>query len=136
MSESSIEQPRQPVISLLIVDDQPDVRRGLIMRLMLEQDLMVVGEAGDGDKALLLARELRPAVILMDVGMAGMDGITATSALRDIIPESRVVILSLHDDEATCVRARAAGAVFVSKQAPDATLLAAIRGDISGQPAE
>jgi DNA-binding NarL/FixJ family response regulator len=116
------------MIRLLLVDDQPAVRRGLGMRLHMEPDIQVVGEASTGREALSLAQELAPDVVLMDVEMPEMDGIEATAALRKAVSQSAVVILSIHDDVYTRNRARAAGAVaFVEKRGPTDTLLAAIR---------
>ena len=115
-------------IRLLLVDDRPTVRRGLRIWLALEPNIEVVGEASDGAEAISLARALRPAVVLMDVGMPGMDGISATAALRSLAPQSAVVILTLNDDAATRTRAREAGAAaFVAKHQMEETLLAEIR---------
>lgn len=116
------------MIKLLLVDDQPSVRMGLRMRLALEPDVMIVGEAGDGEAALALARSLHPDVIIMDVQMPRMDGIAATAALRTIAPASGVVLLSLYDDATTRARGREAGALaFVQKQGTMDALLTAIR---------
>jgi DNA-binding NarL/FixJ family response regulator len=116
------------MIRLLLVDDQPAVRRGLRMRLGLEPDFLVAGEAEDGTSALALMRELHPDVVLMDAQMPHMDGIIATVALRAAFPEAAVVILSLHDDEATRKQAVIAGAAaFLSKHASDIVLLEALR---------
>ena len=114
--------------TVLLVDDQVSVRRGLRMRLALEPDLSIVGEAPDGATAIQLVAALRPDVVLMDIEMPGMDGITAAAALRAVAPECAVVMLSLHGDRATRARAEAAGAVaFVEKQAAEPVLLTAIR---------
>ncbi len=116
------------MIRLLLVDDQPAVRHGLRMRLALEPDLLIIGEAGDGEAALAQASMLHPDVVLMDIRMPGMDGISVTVALRGMVPESAVVILSLYDDDLTRAQAQAAGSLaFVAKQEPVETLLAAIR---------
>ncbi len=116
------------MIRLLLVDDQPAVRRGLLMRLHLEPDIQIVGEASTGREALRLAQSLAPDVVLMDVEMPEMDGIEATAALRLAVSQSAVVILSIHDDEQTRGRAQAAGAVaFVEKRGATDSLLAAIR---------
>jgi DNA-binding NarL/FixJ family response regulator len=116
------------MITILLVDDQPIMRSGLRMRLELEPDLTVIGEAGDGAAAVDLAREKHPQVVIMDIEMPIMDGITATAALRAAVPESAVVVHSLHDDAVTQARARAAGAVaFVGKHRLEAPLFAAIR---------
>ena len=116
------------MITLVLVDDQPTVRRGLRMRLALEADFRVVGEAEDGISALALIGELRPDVVLMDAQMPHMDGIIATVALRAAFPETAVVILSLHDDAATRQQAVIAGAsAFLSKQSADTALVDALR---------
>jgi DNA-binding NarL/FixJ family response regulator len=115
-------------IRLLLVDDQPAVRRGLKMRIALEPDLEVVGAAGDATEAIPLARALRPDVILMDVEMPGMEGISAIAALRRVVPHSAVVIFTLYDDAAMRARAREAGAAaLVAKYQTEEALLAAIR---------
>jgi DNA-binding NarL/FixJ family response regulator len=120
-------------IQVLLVDDEPNVLRGLKMRLGLEEDIRVVGEASDGSTAVDLARRLAPDVVLMDVSMPVMDGIMATRELAEKVPGTAVVILSMHDDSGTVGRAREAGAVaFVAKQRLDDSLLAAIRGAAKG----
>jgi DNA-binding NarL/FixJ family response regulator len=116
------------VIRLLLVDDQPQVRRGLVMRLALEPDVEIVGEAGDAESALELADRLHPDVVIMDVELPGMDGIDATRSLRTTLPQTAIVMLSLHDDTDTVARAKAAGATaFVAKHRMEGPLLAAIR---------
>ena len=112
----------------MLVDDRPTVRTGLRIWLALEPNMEVVGEASDGAEAISLARALRPDVVLMDIEMPGMDGISATASLRQLVPQSAVVILTLHDDSATRTRAREAGAAaFVAKHRMEETLLAEIR---------
>lgn len=116
------------MIRVILVDDQVTVRHGLRMRLMLEPDIQVVGEAGNGGEALKLATLLSPDVILIDIAMPGMDGIATTEAMRANVPRSAVVILSLYGDGLTRARAQAAGAVaFVEKQGTTQELLMAIR---------
>ena len=112
----------------LLVDDEPSVLRGLRMRLGLESDIHVVGEAADGSAAVDMANRLSPDVVLMDINMPVMDGIAATLELAARSPGSAVVILSMHDDHDTADRALAAGAVaFIAKHQVDNALLAAIR---------
>lgn len=116
------------MIRVILVDDQVTIRHGLRMRLMLEPDMLVVGEAGDGREAMSLATLLSPDVILMDIEMPVMDGIAATEAIRASVPHSAVVILSLYGDVVTRTRAQAAGAVaFVEKRGTTQELLMAIR---------
>jgi two-component system, NarL family, response regulator DesR len=116
-------------IRLLLVEDQPAVRRGLKMRVALEEDLEVVGEAGGVAEAIPLARALRPDVVLMDVEMPGTEGISGIAALRRVVPRSAVVVFTLYDDAAMRARAREAGAAaLVAKhQTEETLLLAAIR---------
>jgi DNA-binding NarL/FixJ family response regulator len=88
----------------------------------------VVGEASTGSEALALAQTLTPDVVLMDLQMPEMDGIQATAALRRLVPQSVVVILSIHFDAQTRTRAQFAGAVaFVEKRGATDALLSAIR---------
>ena len=116
------------MIRLLIVDDQPAVRKGLHIRLAAESDLSVIGEAADGEAALDLAQSLCPDVVLMDVQMPHMDGIAAASALHTLCPRTSVIMLSIHDDARTRARAEDAGAVaFVAKSVPPDMLLETIR---------
>jgi DNA-binding NarL/FixJ family response regulator len=116
------------MIRILVVDDQPTVRQGLRMRLALETDCLVVGEAGTGSAALQLVRSVKPDVILMDVEMPDMDGVEAAEKVRAIAPDSAVVILTIHDDAATRARASTTGvAAFVGKHDPTEQLLEAIR---------
>lgn len=116
------------MIRLLLVDDQPVVRKGLRMRLTMEPDITVVGEASTGEEALVLVRSLAPDIVLMDVEMPGMDGITTAEILRSNIPQSAVVMLSIYDDIHTRARAQAAGAAgFVEKRGAIEALLTTIR---------
>src|SRR5215472_5067922 len=116
------------MIRLVLVDDQPAVRHSLRMRLGLEPDLEVVGDASTGREALSLVQHLAPDVVLMDVAMPDLDGIAATAVLRVTSPEIAIVMLSIADDTQTQERARAAGAVaFVEKSGTTEMLMSAIR---------
>jgi DNA-binding NarL/FixJ family response regulator len=123
------EQSREDnMIRVLLVDDQPAVRRVLRVRFQLEPDMQVIGEASTGSEALTLAQILTPDVVLMDIEMPDMDGIEATVALKSVVPLSAVVLLSIHTDRQTRMRAQAAGAVaFVEKRGTTDILLATIR---------
>jgi DNA-binding NarL/FixJ family response regulator len=116
------------MIRLLIVEDQPNVRKGLRMLLAAEPDLSVIGEVSDGEAALALAASLDPDIVLMDVELPGQDGIATTRALHLMLPQARIIMLSIHDDQHTRARAEKAGAAaFVSKSMPTETLLTTIR---------
>lgn len=124
-----------PKVRVLVVDDQEMVRRGLEMRLGIEPDVEVVGEAEDGAGAVAGAAALAPDVVLMDLRMAGVDGIEVTAALRLDHPGVAVVVLTLQDDEATRGRAAAAGAAgFVGKHQPEGDLIEEIRRAARGRP--
>jgi DNA-binding NarL/FixJ family response regulator len=121
------------MISVLLVDDQVAVRQGLRMRLGLEPDLVVIGEAEDGQTAIDLASARSPDVIVLDLEMPRMDGIATAQALRAVAPEGAVIILSIHSDITSRRRALAAGAVeYVEKDAGIEPLLAAIRRGRAG----
>jgi DNA-binding NarL/FixJ family response regulator len=117
-------------IRLLIVDDQELVRTGFRLFLETQDDLEVVGEAGNGLEAIELASELRPDVVLMDIRMPGMDGVETTARLTAaaIEPLPRVLVLTTFDlDEYVFGALRAGAAGFLLKDAPRERLLEAIR---------
>jgi DNA-binding NarL/FixJ family response regulator len=104
------------MITILLVDDQPSVRQGLRMRLMLEPDVRIVGETDNGESALHLVASLDPDVVVMDIEMPVLDGIAATAQLHAGSARCGVVILTIHDDEDTRREALRAGArAFVGK---------------------
>jgi NarL family two-component system response regulator LiaR len=109
-------------IRVLLVDDHGVVRHGLRMFLGLDPEFEIVGEAADGAEALRLARELKPDVVLMDLLMPGMDGITATAAIRRELPDTEVVALTgvLEDASVSgAVRAGAIGYLLKDTEADD-----------------
>ncbi|MEK6274478.1 MAG: response regulator transcription factor [Actinomycetota bacterium] len=115
-------------IRVLIVDDHAVVRSGLRRVLEAEDDLEVVGEAGDMRTAVFEAREQKPDVVLMDVVMPGGTGIEATPAVLQEVPEAKVLILSMQDDPLYVREAFAAGASgYVLKEAADTEVVAAVR---------
>jgi DNA-binding NarL/FixJ family response regulator len=121
-------------IRVLLVDDQELIRVGFRLVLDAESDITVVGEAGDGHEAVEAARRLRPDVVLMDVRMPRVDGIEATSRLRELLPDTRVLVLTTFDLDEYAFGALEAGASgFLLKDAQRTELVAAIhavhRGD-------
>lgn len=123
-----VEVKRGHMIRILLVDDQPTIRSMLRMRLGLEPDLLVVGEATDGIEALRWARNLAPDVVVLDLDTPRIDGLAATRALRFVAPQTQVVILTIHDSARMRDRALEAGAMaLVPKQADDSLLLSAVR---------
>ena len=116
-------------LRVLLVDDHRVMRHGLSTLLTGHPDLVVVGEAGDGRQGLELARQLEPDVVLMDVAMPEMDGVEATRRIRELLPQVRVIGLSMHEDEHVARRMLQAGAEsFLSKAGSTDHLLATIRG--------
>jgi DNA-binding NarL/FixJ family response regulator len=120
-------------ISVLLVDDQPLLRLGFRMVLDAHEGLHVVGEAADGEAAVRAASELLPDVIVMDVRMPGMDGITATAQITAAQPGSKILILTTFDlDEYAFAGLRAGASGFLLKDVPPDELIAAIRTVASG----
>jgi NarL family two-component system response regulator LiaR len=121
-------------IQILIVDDHSVVRQGLRMFLSLDPDLEVVGEASNGAEGLQLARELRPHVVLMDLLMPVMDGVAATAAIRQELPEVEVVALTSVLDDASVFGAIRAGAIgYLLKDTEAEDLCRAIKSAAAGQ---
>ena len=121
-------------IRVLIADDHSVVREGLRMFLRLDPDLEVAGEAADGAEALRLARQLQPDVVLMDLLMPVMDGIAATAAIRQELPETEVLALTSVLEDQTVVGAVRAGAIgYVLKDTRAETLCQAIKAAAAGQ---
>ncbi|MGQ9918209.1 MAG: response regulator [Bryobacteraceae bacterium] len=113
---------------ILLVDDHQILRDGLRTMLEATGEFHVVGEAETGGQAVALAARLRPQLVVMDLSLPGMNGIEATVELLRESPDSRVVILSMYDDQSSVVQAMRSGARgFVLKKASQADLLAALR---------
>jgi DNA-binding NarL/FixJ family response regulator len=121
-------------IGLLVVDDHPVVRDGLCAMFAREPEFEVLGEAGDGAEAVRLARQLRPDVILMDLRMPGMDGVTAITELARNGVATRVLVLTTYDTDSHVLPAIEAGATgYLLKDAPRSELLRAVRAAANGE---
>ena len=121
-------------IRILLVDDHDMVLQGLRLFLKYDPELEVVGEAADGAQALSKARELRPDVVLMDLLMPGMDGITATAMIRRELPDTEVLALTSVLEDASVVGAVRAGAIgYLLKDTKAEALCQAIRAAAAGQ---
>ncbi|MGW9074225.1 response regulator [Streptomyces yangpuensis] len=124
------------MIRVLIADDQPLVRRGLALILGPDPEFEVVGEAEDGARAVALARELRPDVVVMDIRMPVLDGVRATEELARTLPDVRVLALSTFDMDEYVVAALRAGAYgFLPKDVSPEELGAAVRIVHAGEAA-
>jgi DNA-binding NarL/FixJ family response regulator len=121
-------------IRLLIADDHPVVRDGLSGMFAADPDFEVAGEAADGSQALRLAEAVRPDVILMDLRMPGMDGVTAIGELSRRGNPARVLVLTTYDNDSYVLPAIEAGATgYLLKDAPRDELLRAVRAAAAGQ---
>lgn len=115
-------------IRILLVDDHAVLRAGLTALLNAEADMTVVGEAGDGVVAIAVAQAMQPDVILLDINMPKLNGLDALTGLRTAAPQSRVLVLTMHDDQTYLRQVLAlGGAGYLLKQAADNELLTAIR---------
>ena len=115
-------------IRVMIADDHAILRAGLRSLLALQEDMELIAEAIDGQDAVNKAEQNKPDVLLMDITMPGMNGIEALKHVRKVSPESRVLILTMHDDHAYLRSVLAAGGSgYLVKRAADTELLAAIR---------
>jgi DNA-binding NarL/FixJ family response regulator len=122
------------VIRVLLVDDQSLLRMGFRLILEAESDIEVVGEAGDGATGVRMAAALEPDVVMMDVRMPTMDGITATAAILDAQPACKILILTTFDvDQYLYAGLKAGASGFLLKDAPPTALLAAIRTVADGE---
>ncbi|POX49778.1 DNA-binding response regulator [Streptomyces sp. Ru71] len=122
-------------IRLLLVDDDPLVRAGLSLMLGGADDIDIVGEAGDGGEVAELVDRTRPDVVLMDIRMPSMDGLTATERLRGRQDAPQIVLLTtFHADDQVLRALRAGAAGFVLKDTPPAEILDAVRRVAAGDP--
>ena len=121
-------------ISVLLVDDHTLVRLGFRRLLEDAPDVRVVGEAKDGEEAIRLAQELRPRVIVMDRALPGVSGLVATRKILEKLPETGVLMLSMHSEDTLVKQAMQAGARgYILKSAVDLELVTAVRNVAAGQ---
>ena len=121
-------------ITVLLVDDHSLVRRGFRRMLEDEADIDVVGEAGDGEESIKLAKQLHPQVVVMDCALPGMNGLDATRKILEDAPETAVLMLSMHSESTWVRQAVEAGAKgYVLKNALDLELSSAIRKVAAGE---
>ncbi len=121
-------------IKVLIADDHTVVREGLRQIMGKENDIEVVGEAADGLEALEMARMMRPDVVVLDVAMPGVSGLEVITLIREIVPECRVVVLSMHSKESMIHHMLDSGALgYVLKASPASDVIEAVRSAYRGE---
>lgn len=122
-----------PRTRILLADDHALLREGLAGILASQPDLAVVGEAGDGLEAIVMARELQPDLILMDIQMPGCDGIEATRKIKQFLPNTIIVMLTVRDDEEKLFGALKNGAQgYLLKNIRSVDMLHMLRGALQG----
>jgi two-component system, NarL family, response regulator NreC len=121
-------------IHILLADDHTILRAGLKMMLNAQPDMEVVGEAQDGRQALSEAQRLRPDIVLMDITMPDMNGIEATRMIKKLLPDVKVLVLTMHENDEYIFQALRAGASgYMLKEAADTELISALHIVQSGQ---
>ena len=125
---------REGSARLLLADDHDLVREGIRAVLEGEPDLKVVGEAANGREAVELCRELEPDLVLMDVRMPEMDGLAATRAIKEELPQTSVVMVTMHESPDYLLEAIKAGAAgYILKDAAGERLVEAVRRTLEGE---
>jgi two-component system response regulator NreC len=121
-------------IRVLLADDHTILRAGLKIMLNIQPDIEVIGEASDGKQAIAEAQRLAPDVILMDITMPECNGIEATRQVKRLLPETRVLVLTMHENEEYLFQVLRAGASgYILKEAADTELISAIRSVYAGR---
>jgi DNA-binding NarL/FixJ family response regulator len=122
------------MLKIILADDHQVVRKGLKALLSSETDLTIVGEAGDGLETVKLVEQLQPDVLILDLMMAGINGLEVTRQLQKKCPQTGIVILSMHSNEAYVLEALRSGAkAYILKESPPEELVRAIREVASGR---
>jgi two-component system response regulator DegU len=126
-------EKRQGEISIVLVDDHQLFREGVKRILEMEEDFKVVGEGADGDEATRLAEIHKPDIVLMDINMPNVNGVSAAEQVISVSPNTRVIILSIHDDEGYVYRTLRSGASgYLLKEMGTSDLVEAVRVVASG----
>ena len=121
-------------IRIMLVDDHPAFRKGMVALIESEPDLQVVAETGDGSQALEVYRQKKPDVVLMDLRLPGMGGVEAVIAIRKEFPDARVIVLTTFETDEDIFRAIQSGAKsYLLKDTPDDELSTAIRSVHAGK---
>jgi len=116
------------MIRILLADDHGVLRAGLRALLSAEPDMTVVGEAGNGEEAVRMAQRLRPDVVVMDISMPVKDGLSATREIAAELPDTRVLVLTMHAEEEYLLKVlEAGGSGYVLKRSADTELMEAVR---------
>jgi two-component system, NarL family, response regulator NreC len=122
------------MINIILADDHQVVRKGLKALLSVEHDFNIVGEAGDGLETVKMVEQLQPDVLILDLMMAGINGLEVTRQLNKKNPKTAIVILSMHSNEAYVLEALRSGArAYILKESPPEELVRAIREVSSGR---
>ena len=120
-------------IRVLLADDHAVLRAGIRALLDMQPDIVVIGEAGDGQQAVARVRELKPDIVLMDIGMPGLDGMAATRQIKKAYPQTHILILTQHENKEYVLPALKIGASgYVLKRAEGDELITAIRAVHAG----
>jgi len=123
-----------PKTRILLADDHDVVRSGLRALLRTSPDFSIVGEAADGEEAVRMTEKTKPDVVIMDISMPNLDGIEATKIIKERLPEVKVVILTVHEDEEYAYQILRAGASgYVLKNAGKRDIFKAIDSAVSGE---
>lgn len=120
------------MVRVLIVDDHALIREGLRKLLELEEDIQVIGEAGDGQGAINVARKHQPDVIIMDINMPGTDGILATKVIKKEMPGINIIALTVHEDDQVVEMVRAGVSAYILKDVAGQELITTIRKVVEG----
>ena len=120
------------MIRVVVADDHALIREGLTKLLELEDDIEVLGEAGDGQGAINLARRYQPDVILMDINMPVTDGITATRVIKREMPHTRIIALTVYEDEQVVEMVKAGVSAYILKDVAAQELMTTIRRVMEG----